>query len=80
MPLISYFGGLTVRFFSSDCREPIHVHVFSQSAECKVWIDGWRISYSKNFNERDLNDVIRVLKQMEGLIRKRWYEHCKNAR
>ncbi len=76
MPLIVIPGPLTVRFYSSDCSEPIHVHVRVEQASCKVWLNDWKVVKIKGFKDHQISKVIRILKSIESLIRKVWHEHC----
>lgn len=39
MPTIFVQNGYRVSFYSYDLAERMHVHVFKDGHECKVWID-----------------------------------------
>jgi len=44
MPTILRVDGFRLYFFSSDWREPPHVHIDRGSRSAKVWLDGRTIS------------------------------------
>ena len=68
------------RFYFFSREEPRqHVHVQSTQGEAKFWLEP-RIEVAQNYglNSRQLNSVLKLVKEHEGEIRKAWKEHFRS--
>ena len=66
-------------FYSSDCDEPVHVHVQRDRATCKFWIDPVQLAASTGFSRRDLSAIRRIIFENRPQIREAWRGHCDEA-
>ena len=65
------------RFYFFSREEPrIHVHVHAPDGEAKFWLEP-TIALAQNYglSTQQLNEVLRVIKEHEGEIRKAWAAH-----
>ena len=74
-PTVFRFGSYRFYFFSRE--EPrMHVHVQSSVGEAKFWLEP-RIELAQNYglNKRQLNSVLKLVKEHDGEIREAWEAH-----
>ncbi len=68
-------------FYSSDCKEPRHVHVRIGKAVAKFWLDPEvRISYSKGLRQHQVTSAERSIRRHLEEIRYEWDEYCADAK
>lgn len=62
-------------FFSRE--EPrIYVHAQSQNGEAKFWLEPTiQIAQHTDLSNREINKILRLVKEHEDDIRKAWYKH-----
>jgi Domain of unknown function (DUF4160) len=63
-------------FYSSDCNEPAHVHVWRDRATCKFWIDPLQLARSTRFAPHELSEIRRVIFEYRRQMLEAWREHC----
>jgi len=49
--------GYKFRFYSSDIREPPHVHVLHGEDVAKIWLVPISVEYNRGYNQAELNRV-----------------------
>jgi hypothetical protein len=52
MPTVFIQNGYRVSFYSYDLAERMHVHVFKDGHECKVWLDDLALAFNRG-NPKD---------------------------
>ena len=66
-------------FYSFDCKEPMHVHVRRDSAECKFWLDPLQLATNSDFRLAELRVIERTILEHRHRIVEAWHEHCRKA-
>jgi hypothetical protein len=72
MPVILREKGYEFSFFMFDLSEPIHVHVRSGRKQAKFWIDPLLIAWKRGYRPHELNEIERIIRDNEILIRDIW--------
>ena len=75
MLTILVVGSYRFFFYSSDASEPVHVHIQSGSSSAKFWISPARLQSSKSFNERELREILKIVKKHSALFERKWHEY-----
>ncbi len=66
------FNGYKFQFYSADQYEPPHIHVVIAEKRAKIWLHDISIAWSRNFNQRELNRVLRVIRTHQDELTE-WY-------
>lgn len=74
MPLILLINHIRFYFFSNE-HEPIHIHVTHAGRSCRVEIGTHKVTQIKGFNEREINKVIKLVKEHEDIFIQKWEEY-----
>jgi len=78
MPTIFRYKGFRFFFYSNEGEpiEPLHVHVVKGENVAKFWIDP-EISVVESYGMKphELNELCKVIKEKEKLIRTAWNEY-----
>ena len=78
MPTLLRRDGFRFAFFSDEGRprEPPHVHVSSGGNEAKIWLEpDIAVAENYGFNARDLNRLVRIVREERGSFLRAWNEH-----
>jgi len=75
MPTIFIQNGFRVSFYSYDLAERIHVHVFKDRRECKVWLDDLSLAFNRGFRTHEIAEIRRIIAERRAEIVERWLEH-----
>ncbi len=78
MPTVLRWGPYRAFFYSNEGDEPAHIHVRSGNNEAKFWLDDLAVAVNAGFPAREINDIIRHLKQNRDLQLSAWHEHFGN--
>ena len=81
MPTVLKIGSIIFFFTSYDCCEPIHIHIVDGRKECKYWLKEDEIvliADNNGFSKTELLKLRRIIIENFQLIKKSWYEHCKD--
>lgn len=62
MPTVMRIGPFRFFFYSNEGSEPQHIHVQSSNGEAKLWLEPIEIAWNHGFNERELNQIERHIK------------------
>jgi hypothetical protein len=63
-------------FYSSDCREPKHVHVRRERMFCKFWLEPVSMARNYGFGARELNVILSYIDEHLAGILEAWDVHC----
>ncbi|MCB0062406.1 MAG: DUF4160 domain-containing protein [Caldilineaceae bacterium] len=76
MPTTLILGPYRFSFFSGDCAEPRHTHVWRDDCEAKFWLDPVVLAYNKGFRRKEIRQIERMVRDNSDLLRSKWDEHC----
>lgn len=76
MPTALRIGPYRFGFFSIDCSEPPHVHVFRENATAKVWLNGPVIEYVRDFIAVEARRILKIVADYRKQLLRNWNEHC----
>lgn len=68
-------GPYRLFFFSSDRREPVHVHVARDRRAAKFWLTPVRVEYNYGFTQREIAKVAALVREHEVEIQRAWHEY-----
>jgi len=80
MPLIFREKGYEFSFVMFDLGEPIHVHVRSGSKQAKFWIDPLSVAWKRGYRSHELNEIERIIRENDDLIREIWQRESEKRR
>ena len=72
MPTTLIIGPYRFSFFSADCAEPRHTHVWRDDDEAKVWLDPVKLTRNDGFSRRELREIERLIEANVDLLRRKW--------
>jgi len=75
MPTILRTGPYRVYFFSSDGREPPHVHVDRDDRMVKFWLAPLRCDQNHGFPAIELRKIEGILKAHQPRLVGAWYDY-----
>jgi hypothetical protein len=75
VPSIGNIGPYRLFFYSSDGREPPHVHVRRDRATAKFWLNPARLASSRRFGDHELLELQRIIEENQPSILEAWNEH-----
>jgi Domain of unknown function (DUF4160) len=74
MPTVT-IEGYKFRFYSSDIREPPHVHVIKDDNVAKIWLQPVTVEYNRGYNQSTLNYLLRLTHQHQVDLLEAWNVH-----
>jgi hypothetical protein len=75
MPTVFQSGPYSFIFFSSDQREPAHIHVKRDRQIAKVWLNPISLAKNRGFNEHELNRIMELIEENQQKLLEAWNEH-----
>jgi len=75
MPTVLRTRGYRFFFFSSDWREPVHVHVEKADSYAKFWLEPVALARSRGFRSHELTELARLVAENRALFQEKWNEH-----
>lgn len=63
-------------FYSTDCSEPVHLHVKAHGKEAKIWVRSRKIAFNRGFRQHELNEILRLISSHEEIIIREWEAFC----
>ncbi len=72
MPTIFRAQGFRVYFYSSEAREPPHVHVDRGGASAQVWLEPVALASNAGFPARELGDVVSLVRANRQMFLEAW--------
>lgn len=79
MPTVFIQNGYRVSFYSYDLAERIHVHVFKDRHECKLWLDDLSLAFNHGFKAHEIAEIRRLVAERRQEIVARWLEQGRGA-
>jgi hypothetical protein len=75
MPTVLRIGRFRFYFYSNEGNEEPHIHVKSGGDEAKFWLHPVQLATNYGFNERELNQLEKLVLEYEGDLLEAWHEH-----
>jgi len=75
MPTVLRIGPFRFFFYSNENSEPPHIHVKAGDNEVKFWLDPILLASSYGFRGRELNQIERLIRENETLLKEAWDEY-----
>ena len=78
MPVVFRERGYRFHFYSDegDPREPVHIHVVKDDADCKLWLyPEVEFAYSRGFDARTQRWLISAVESRKVEIENVWHDH-----
>jgi Domain of unknown function (DUF4160) len=74
MPTI-FIEGYKFRFYSSDYKEPPHVHIFRGDCEAKIWLTSFEVQYNHGYNTSEINALVKLTQTYHTELLEKWNAH-----
>ncbi|MFQ5805215.1 MAG: DUF4160 domain-containing protein [Phycisphaerae bacterium] len=75
MPTVLRTRGYRFFFFSSDWREPAHVHVEKGDSYAKFWLEPVALARPRGFLSHELTELARLASENRALFEEKRNEH-----
>jgi hypothetical protein len=75
MPTLLRWKGYRFFFYAADGWEPPHIHVVRDGREAKIWLRDIRLAANAGLSDRDLGDVLKVVRDKQAEFLEVWHEH-----
>lgn len=75
MPTAFEEGPYRFFFYSSDGREPQHVHVVRDNRVAKFWLRPIRLQKSGGLHQAELRRIQRIIEDNQTLLVEAWNDH-----
>ena len=79
MPTVLTDGPYRIAFWSQDCAEPAHMHVFRDNKSANFWLETGAIEVNHGFRRKELREISRLIAEHQSLLQEKWNEHCRRA-
>ena len=77
-PTLFKHKGYRFFFFSAE-EKRMHVHVVSNGAEAKFWIEpNIEMAVNNGFSKVEINELIKIVEKNENKISVSWHKHFKS--
>jgi hypothetical protein len=74
-PTVFKYKGYRFFFFSAE-EKRMHVHIVSNGAEAKFWLEPCvEMAVNNGFSVVEINELGKIIKKNESKIRSSWNEH-----
>ena len=77
MPTILKINGYRFFFFSNE-HTPKHIHIQKQEKYAKINIENLQILDNYKFNSKELNEILKIVKENQQRLIKAWDEYFQN--
>ncbi len=75
MPTVAKIGSYRFYFYSSDAKEPPHIHVKRERFTAKFWLNPIRLQKSKGFSDHELIKIQKLIEENKKIFQEKWYEY-----
>lgn len=75
MPTVMRIGPYRFFFYSNEGNKPRHVHVQSGDGEAKFWLEPLEVAWYRGFNERQLAQIKRHIRDNLTYLLEAWDEY-----
>ena len=79
-PTVLRAGPYRFFFFSSDGREPRHVHVGRDDKAAKFWLEPVRLEYNQGFASAELQRIRGLVQGHQATLVKEWNAYFRASR
>jgi hypothetical protein len=76
MPTI-FIESYKFRFYSSDFKEPPHVHVIHGDSVAKIWLQSFSVAYNHGYNSSELNYIVKLTQSHHTELLEKWNDYFK---
>ncbi len=73
MPTIFTAGPYRFYFYSHEPHEPPHIHVQQDECVAKVWLTPVTLAANYGFTARELNGIVKQVKENRDLLLEAWH-------
>ncbi len=70
--------GYKFRFYAQDRGEPPHAHVLRGGNDAKVWLSPVRLEYAYGYNEREINQILKLTREHQARLLEIWHDYFGN--
>lgn len=63
-----------------DLNEPLHVHVRNGRKQANFWVDTLAVAWTRGYQAHELNEIERIIRQNEEMIRSVWQQESAKRR
>ena len=67
--------GYKFRFYSSDFKEPPHVHVIRAENVTKIWLQPITVEYNHGYNDKTMNRILKLTEVHQERLLEAWYDY-----
>lgn len=78
MPRVFEWKGWRFEFYSLDSNEPPHIHIRKDRKETKIWLERVEVARNKRCTDKELNDLLDVVRLHRTDFLEKWHEHFGN--
>jgi hypothetical protein len=75
MPTVLQIGPYSFIFFSSDQREPAHIHIKRDRQLAKYWLDPIILEKNRGFKEHELNQIAKLVAEHQTSLLEAWHDY-----
>ena len=75
MPTVLRVGRYRFYFFSNENNEPPHIHIKAGDDEAKFWLNPIELASSRGFNQPELSQIERIVRQHQTELIGVWNEY-----
>ena len=75
MPTVFQDGPYDFVFFSSDEREPPHIHVKRDRQIAKFWLRPISLAKNRGFRQHELNQIERLVVKHQRILLEAWNDY-----
>lgn len=75
MPTVLQIGPYSFVFFSSDQREPAHIHVKRDRQIAKFWLEPITLAKNRGCREHELNRIASLVTENQQRLLEAWDDH-----
>jgi hypothetical protein len=74
MPTVMRIGPYRFFFYSNEGDEPRHIHIQAADSEAKFWLDPLDLEWNHGFNERQIRQIERHIRDNLAYLMEAWDE------
>ena len=75
MPTVLQVEPYAFVFFSSDQKEPVHIHVKRDRLIAKFWLDPIRLARNRGFPPHEVNRIERLVNENHKFLWEAWHDY-----
>jgi hypothetical protein len=74
MPTVIKIGPYRFHFYSDEGREPVHIHVATDEAECKFWLNPINLARNRGMKPHQIREIEKLIYEKKELIISKFHE------